>query len=260
MLPAYASLARASMTLLLLPGLACDDALFGDQRAALAAAGLAPQVSDVHTRHASLPAMAAALLAAHAGPLALVGSSMGGMLALEAWRQAPQRIAGLALLATSARADTPELLKLRGDAIGLFEQGRMDEVLRANVMFAFHPRHAADAALVGDYLAMVGRAGAAQLIAQNRAVMARADLRPWLPAVRCPTLVMVGEADRLTPPEHAREIAAAVPGATLELLPDCGHLLTWEQPVRVSRALRRWLVQVGQRHDPGSPVAGPART
>jgi pimeloyl-ACP methyl ester carboxylesterase len=229
------------MKTLLLPGLACDGALFRDQHAALAAAGHEVQVVDAHTRHPTLPAMAAALLAEHPGPLALAGSSMGGMLALEAWRQAPGRIVGLALLGTSARADTPELLRLRAEAITLFEQGRMDEVLRANVMFAFHPRHAADAELVGDYLAMVGRAGAGQLIAQNRAVMARADLRPWLPVIRCPMLVMVGEADALTPPEQSREIATAVPGATLELLPDCGHLLTWEQPARVSQALLQWL-------------------
>ncbi len=231
-------------TLILLPGLACDGALFRDQRGALAAAGHEVQVGDVHTRHPTLPAMAAALLAEHAGPLALAGSSMGGMLALEAWRQAPGRIAGLALLGTSARADTPELLKLRGDAIALFAQGRMDEVLRANVMFAFHPRHAGDAAMVGDYLAMVRRAGAAQLIAQNRAVMAREDLRPWLPRIGCPTLVMVGEADVLTPPEQAREIADAVPGAVLEMLRECGHLLTWEQPARVNAGLQRWLERI----------------
>lgn len=228
------------VSVILLPGLACDAELFRAQHGALAAAGHAVQVSDVHTRHASLPAMAEALLAEHPGPLALAGSSMGGMLALHVWRAAPQRVRGLALLGTSARADTPELLALRSAAIEQFEQGRVDEVLRANVMFAFHPTHAADAALIDAYLAMIHRAGAAQLIAQNRAVMAREDLRPVLPTVRCPTLVMVGEADRLTPPEHAREIAAAVPGARLELLPDCGHLPTWEQPARVSAALLRW--------------------
>ena len=116
----------------------------------------------------------------------------------------------------------------------------MDELLRANLMFAFHPRHAADPALTGDYLAMVRRAGAAQLVAQNRAVMARADLRPMLADIHCPTLVMCGEDDRLTPPEHSREIAAAVPGAELVMLPTCGHLLTWEQPAAVNAALQRW--------------------
>lgn len=234
------------VSVLLLPGLACDGALFRDQQAALAAAGHAPQVSDVHTRHATLPAMAAALLAEHPGPLALAGASMGGMLALEVWRQAPERVRGLALLGTTARADTPELLRLRSDAIALFEQGRMDEVLQANLAFAFHPANAADGALTADYLAMVRRAGPAQLMAQNRAVMARADLRAELPRVACPTLVMVGDSDRLTPPDCAEEIAAAIPGAHLELLARCGHMLTWERPARVRDALLEWLGALGR--------------
>ena len=231
------------VSVLLLPGLACDGALFRDQQAALAAAHPV-QVSDVHTRCPTLPALAAALLAEHAGPLALAGSSMGGMLALEVWRQAPERVRGLALLGTTARADTPELLRLRSEAIALFEQGRMDEVLQANLAFAFHPANAADGALVTDYLAMVRRAGPAQLMAQNRAVMARADLRAALPRVACPTLVMVGDGDRLTPPDCAEEIAAAIPGARLELLARCGHLLTWERPARVRAALLDWLARL----------------
>lgn len=225
------------LPLILLPGLACDAALWRDQAGPLAAAGPV-QVSDVHTRAPTLPAMAALLLAEHPGPLALAGSSMGGMLALAAWRQAPQRVRGLALLGTTARADTPEVQQLRRDGIEAFEQGRMDEVLRANLLFAFHPANAD--ALADDYLAMVRRAGAAQLIAQNRAVMAREDLRPLLPGITCPTLVVVGDSDRLTPPACAEDIAAAIPQAHLLRLPDCGHLLTWEQPTRVTAALLAW--------------------
>ena len=97
------------------------------------------RVSDVHTRFATLPQMAAALLAEQRGELLLCGTSMGGMLALEVVRQAPQRVKALALLASSARPDTPELIRLRSDAIALFEQGRMREVLQANLAFAFDP-------------------------------------------------------------------------------------------------------------------------
>ena len=227
-------------SILLLPGLACDAALWREQVPALAA-GNTVQVSDVHSRFASLPAMAAALLAEHPGEQVLVGSSMGGMLALEAWRQAPARVQGLALLGSSARADTPELLRLRSDAITLFEQGRVDEVLRANVPLALYPRAERHAALVADYLVMIRRAGALQLIAQNRAVMARVDMRPLLPTLRCPLLVAAGADDLLTPPEHAREIAKLVPGARLESIERCGHLLTWEQPQQVNTMLLDWL-------------------
>jgi pimeloyl-ACP methyl ester carboxylesterase len=232
-------------TLVLLPGLACDGELFAGLADALAP--WAPVVSDVHTRERTLPAMAQALLARHTGPLTLAGVSMGGMLALEAARQAPQRIAGLALLGTSARADTPELLRLRSDAIGLFEQGRAEEVLRANVMFAFHPRHHGERALIERYVQMVLRAGAGQLIAQNRALMARADLRPALPGIACPALVLCGEADALTPPEHSQEIAAALPQARLEMIAGAGHMLTLEQPARVGALVADWLRATGAR-------------
>jgi len=222
----------------LLPGLACDGELWRDQVAALAR--LRPvQVSDVHTRCATLPQMAAALLAEDVGDLLLFGTSMGGMLALEVVRQAPQRVKALALLASTARPDTPELIRLRSDAIALFEQGRMKEVLQANLAFAFDPAHAE--ALSPAYLAMIERAGAGQLIVQNRAIMARADQRPLLPRIACPTLVLVGQSDLLTPPEHAQEMAALIPAARLEVLPKCGHLLTWEQPQRVNDLLIDWL-------------------
>ncbi len=227
-------------TLILLPGLACDAALWHHQHAALAAAAPGPQrVADVHGRADSLPAMAALLLAEQPGALLLAGCSLGGMLAMEVCRQAPQRVRGLALLGTTARPDTPELVTLRSNAIGQFEAGRTEPLLRANALFAFHPRH--QARLVEDYIAMVLRAGTASLIRQNRAVMARADLRPTLAAIRCPTLVLGGADDQLTPADCSREIAAAIPGAQLQLLPECGHMLTWEQPQAVTGLLVDWL-------------------
>ncbi|MDP2006535.1 MAG: alpha/beta hydrolase [Rubrivivax sp.] len=233
-------------TLLLLPGLACDGELFHSQQVALAGQGRV-HVSDVHQREATLPAMAARLLQEHAGPLLLVGTSMGGMLALELWRQASDRVQGIALLGSTARADTPELITLRTQACTLFAAGRMNEVLRANVLFAFHPNNGRDKALVRRYLAMLRRAGAEQLITQNRAVMARADSRPLLPQLTCPLLVACGEADMLTPPEHAREIAALAPQARLEIVPGAGHMLTLEQPERVTTLLLHWLDGISPR-------------
>jgi pimeloyl-ACP methyl ester carboxylesterase len=237
---------------ILLPGLASDAALWRHQVPALSAAGHAVHVSDAHARASTLSGMAHALLADHEGPLVLVGTSMGGILALEVLRQAPHRVAALALLGSSARPDTPQMIRLRSAAVLEFEQGRVDEILRANVPFAFHPSRQGDAALVSDYFEMVHRAGAAQLVRQNRAIMARPDSRPLLRRLRCPVLVVCGDADALTPPECSQEIAAAVPQAELHVLPACGHLLTWEQPGAVNALLRDWLARLEQ----GS-VAGP---
>ena len=222
----------------LLPGLACDAEIWQDQIRALSPR-YTLQVSDAHTRFTTLPEMAAAVLADQPGDLRLCGTSMGGMLALEILRQAPQRVKALALLASSARPDTPELIALRNAAIPLFEQGRMHEVLEPNVPLALHPAHVP--ALAGRYLAMMERAGAAQLVAQNRAIMARPDQRPWLPRVACPTLVVFGSSDQILPAEQSLELAALIPGSRMEVLSRCGHLLTWEQPEAVNALLMDWL-------------------
>jgi len=230
-------------TVTLLPGLACDAALWRDQVPALEAAGHEVRISDVHTRCPTLPAMAQALLREQPGPLWLAGSSMGGMLALEVFALAPERVAAIALLGTTARADTPDMIQLRTEAIGLFGQGRADEVVLANVAFALHDSRHHDDALIHDYLAMTRRAGAAQLIAQNRAVLARRDYRDLLPSIDCPALVACGDSDLLTPPDRSREIAAALPRARLVVVPRCGHLLTWERPAEVNAELLQWLTE-----------------
>jgi pimeloyl-ACP methyl ester carboxylesterase len=229
---------------LLLPGLASDAALWRAQVRALAEAGHEPVVTDVHARYPSLPQMAQALLSEHEGPMVLAGTSMGGILALEVFRQAPGRVAALALLGSSARADTPQTLRLRAEAITMFEAGRMHEVLQANLAFVFHPGNHSNLEMVSDYFEMIGRAGAAQLVAQNRALMARPDSRGLLASIRCPMLVACGDSDALTPLECSQEIAAAVPGSVLEVLPECGHLLTWERPEAVGSLLRQWLERV----------------
>jgi pimeloyl-ACP methyl ester carboxylesterase len=227
-------------SVILLPGLACDDELFAHQAAALRGVA-AVHTSRAHTRAATLPEMARLLLQEHPGEHVFIGASMGGMLALEIHRQAPERVRAMALLGSTARPDTPELIALRTQACELFAAGRMDEVLRANVLFAFHPTQQKQPGLVGRYLDMLGRAGPNQLIAQNRAVMARVDSRPHLRNVSCPVLLACGEADLLTPPERTQEMAALMPHATTELVPGAGHMLTMEQPERVSALLLKWV-------------------
>lgn len=226
--------------LILLPGLAGNADLWRETMTVLPAKWH-PCVSSVHQRFATLPEMAAALLAEQAGDLVLCGTSMGGMLALEVWRQAPQRVRGLALLGSSARPDTPALLKLRENAIQRFEQGDLREVIRANLPFVLDESRQNDSKLVNRYVEHIVAEGAAQLVRQNRAVMARPDSRPDLPHIQCPTLIICGNSDQLTPLEHSQEMARAIAHAQLHVLPRCGHMLTLEQPLQVAGLLLEWL-------------------
>ncbi|MDM0091619.1 MULTISPECIES: alpha/beta fold hydrolase [unclassified Variovorax] len=226
--------------LVLLPGLACDERLWQAQRPALPPRFDA-RVSDVHTRHERIEHMAAAVLAENEGPLILCGASLGGMVAMAAAQQAPERVVGLALLGTSARPETPEMFQLRELAIEMFERGEARELIELNANFALHPAQVADKALVRRYVEMVLDAGVTQLVRQNRAAMQRPDARRHLPAVRCPVLVLCGDGDKLTPPECSSEIAGLVPQAELQWITQAGHMLTMEQPAQVNAALLHWL-------------------
>lgn len=229
--------------LILLPGLASDAVMWQAQLDAMPA-HLRAHVTNVHARCGSIEAMATTLLEEHPGDLILCGASMGGIVAMQAARQAPHRMRGLALLGTSARPETDELRDLREAAITLFADGRAAEVLRANVPLAFHASRSDDQVLVRRYLDFVLHAGAQQLIRQNRAIMARPDARRHLAALRCPALVLCGDSDQLTPPECSQEIAALLPNARLVMLERCGHMLTMEQPERVNALLLDWLAQL----------------
>jgi pimeloyl-ACP methyl ester carboxylesterase len=229
--------------LVFIPGLAADASMWQHQMGAMPT-HLRPAVTDVHMCHATLPDMAAALLNEYSSDLILCGASMGGMLAMEAVRQAPQRIKALALLGTTARPESEAMRALREAAILLFAQGRVKEVLEANLGLAFHPCRIDDMALRQSYLDCVLRAGAEQLIRQNRALMARPDARLHLGLVSCPTLVLCGDSDQLTPPECSREIVQLIKGSEFKLVPQCGHMLTMERPAEVSAALLAWLATV----------------
>lgn len=231
--------------LILIPGLAANAVMWQHQLRALPA-HFQPRVTDVHAHHDTIEDMARALLDTYQEDLILCGASMGGIVAMEAVRQAPRRVKGLALLGTNARPETDEMRKLRQAAIDLFDGGRAAEVLRANVPLAFHASRARDVQLVQTYLDFVLQAGTSQLIRQNRAIMARPDARAHLASVACPVLVMCGDSDLLTPPQCSQEIAALVPTARLVMVPQCGHMLTMEQPEIVNATLLEWLAQMTQ--------------
>lgn len=229
-------------TLILLPGLGADADLWADQIRALPAS-VRWAVSNVHFRHARISDMAAALLREHPGPLALCGTSMGGMIALEAARQASERLCGLALLGSSARPETEAMRAVRTEAVQQFRAGRVRELIEPHLDLAFHRDGLARPALRARYWRFILSAGGAALARQNEAVMARPDARAQLGRIDCPTLVACGADDQLTPPECSRELAAGIAGSRLALIPRCGHMLTLERAPEVNALLRDWIGQ-----------------
>ncbi|GGK50240.1 alpha/beta fold hydrolase [Salinarimonas ramus] len=224
----------------LIPGLLCTGDLFAAQVEPLSRHG-SVVVADT-TRDDMIDAMAERLLdAARGEPLALVGLSMGGYVALAAARRAPDRVARLALLDTSARPDTPEASETRRRLIALAEAGRFAEVDDVLWHRLVAPDRLGDEDLRRRVVAMADEIGPETFVRQQRAIMARADQRPFLPQIEIPTLVLVGESDVITPPEVAEEMAEAIEWATLTRVPACGHLATLERPERVNAALEAWL-------------------
>jgi pimeloyl-ACP methyl ester carboxylesterase len=228
-------------TLILVPGLNCTERLFEPQVAALSPDR--PVIVADHRQDDSLPAIARRLLAGAPPRFALAGLSMGGYVALEVMRQAPERVTRLALLDTSARSDTAEARQNRIRQIELAQTGRFEDVHRFLWQRLVHPAARTDRRLEQVVIGMMKATGPETFIRQQRAIMERGDSRPILPGIEIPTLILVGEADEITPPAIAREMAEMIEWASLHVVKDAGHLSTLEQPRAVTEALEAWLAR-----------------
>ncbi len=217
------------------PGLLATPRMYSEQMAALWSFG--PVTVANHTRDDTVGAIARRILAAAPQRFVLIGLSMGGYISLEIMRQAPERVAKLALLDTSARPDTPEQSALRRDLIARTHRVGMREITDSMIPNLVAPARLGDESLRQVVRLMAEEVGAEAFERQQKAIMSRPDSRPGLGAIRCPTLVLVGEQDALTPPDRAQEIAAGIAGSRLVTVPACGHLSTLERPGEVSQAL-----------------------
>lgn len=228
-----------ALPILLIPGLACSPRLYAGQLPALWRFG---PVTVADTRRENTIAGVAQRILATAPPrFALAGLSMGGYIAFEIMRQAPERVAKLALLDSAAGADRPEQTDRRNSQIEMARSGRYFEVFEMLYPLFVHKDRDQDAQLKETVRLMFEDCGADGFINQQKVIMDRPDSRPGLSAIACPTLVLVGAEDALTPPDAARDMAEAIPGANLVIVPDCGHLSTLERPEEVAEALTRWL-------------------
>jgi pimeloyl-ACP methyl ester carboxylesterase len=229
----------AKPTLILLPGLLCDAALWQPQIDRFADR-LEITVADL-TRDDSLRGMAGRVLASAPPRFALAGLSMGGYVAQEILREAPQRVSRVALLDTSARPDSPEQTERRRALIKLAQTGKFKGVTPRLLPLLIHPARLDDRALTGIVMAMAERVGQGAFLRQQHAILNRPDGRPDLPGIACPALVVCGRDDALTPPALSREMADTIPDASLLELDECGHLSSLEQPDQVNQAFEDWL-------------------
>ena len=227
--------------LILLPGLLCDAALWEPQLSDLA------DVADFFvadlTEHETMQDMAASVLRDSPWKeFALAGLSMGGYVAQEIVSQAPQRVKRLALLDTRSRPELAEETERREQFMKLARGARgFTPVTSRMLPLMLHESRMKDAPLVRTIREMAERTGIDGYIRQQQAIIARPDFRPLLPSIECPTLVLCGRQDRLTPLENSEEMARAIPGAKLVVVEECGHMSTLERPEQVNRAMRNWL-------------------
>jgi pimeloyl-ACP methyl ester carboxylesterase len=239
------------LPVLLVPGLLTTPRLFAEQLPALWRLG--PVTVAAPTRDDSMAGLAGRILADAPPRFALAGLSMGGYIAFEILRQAPERVARLALLDSSARPDTPEQTRRRHDLVDLARRGRLVEVADRLFPVLVHPSRHGDEAARELVRRMASETGPEAFLRQQQAIIGRPDSRPGLGAIACPTLVLVGDGDELTPPHLSTEIAEGIPGARLVVVAGAGHLSPLDQPGEVTRALVAWAS--GQ----GRPATGPSR-
>lgn len=229
----------ARETVILVPGLLCDRAVWSVQIEALSDFFdlRVPQLDS----HDSIESMAHTVLGLSDGVFSLVGHSMGGYVALEIMRQEPHRVRRLALLSTQPRADSPEQAARRQTFLTETQRGGFLDVIAGFPALLFHERKLSEPALVETFNAMARRVGKDAFLRQQRAIMGRTDSVATLASISCPTLVLCGRQDLITPRENSELMAAAIPGASLSILEDCGHMVPLEYPAIVNTALREWM-------------------
>lgn len=228
-----------SKNLILIPGLLCNHDLWRAQISAFEE-DFELMVVD-HTTHDNLPDMAADFLRDAPETFHLAGLSMGGYLAFEIIRQASARVESLMLLDTNARADRPAQVEGREELIRRVEVEDIQDIARELTPHLIHPDRLNDAELCARILDMAADVGAAGFQRQQRALINRPDSRADLPGITCPTLIICGMQDALTPPKVHQEMADLIPGAQLHQIDHCGHLSSMEQPGKVTTLMRKFL-------------------
>ena len=231
-----------SVTPIFIPGLILTRDIFAAQIDRLVHPAAA-KTADTLGRD-SITAMAEAALALADGPLVPVGISMGGYIAMEMARLAPERLAGIALLNTQHRADPPERRKQREATIDMAQSDRFRGVTRHLLKSFLSPVAMEDETLVARVIAMAEEVGRENFVLQQRAILGRRDQSDTLGALTVPALVLGGGLDTLTPPQASRDMAELIPDAELVIMEEIGHLSTIEAPDEVTDILNAYLARL----------------
>ena len=233
---------HSATPLLLLPGLICDARIWAPQAEALRALGHDVHAIPGYGEADSLGAMADLVLQKFPGRFALAGHSMGGRVALEIFRRAPERIERLALVSTGVHLPRSEK-----DAEGRFallergvEQG-MDALIDAWLPPMVWEPNRLIPGLMDNLTQMCADMGIDTYERQIRALLARPEVESLLPTIQCPTLVATGQHDEWAPPAQHEGIAAAISNARLQIIADAGHMVPVERPQGMTDALASWL-------------------
>ena len=232
--------------LLLLPGLICDQAVWQQQIDALSDVAVCT-CADYGSLD-SIPAMAEAVLRAAPQRFSIAGHSMGGRVALQVYRLAPQRVMRIALLNTGSSARPSgeageEEARKRGELVALAQSQGMHAMLREWLPPMIDSRRINDAVLVNSIMEMMSRKTPDIFAAQVRALLARPDAGAVLGQIRCPALLLTGREDGWSTPAQHAAMAGKIAGSQLVIVPDCGHMSMLERPTEVSAALRGWLAR-----------------
>lgn len=229
----------SDQNLLLIPGLVCDAAVWRHQVAHLG--DVATMTVPPVTEGESLPEMARIVLDTAPQTFALAGFSMGGYIALEMLRQAPERVTRLALLDTSARADTPDKAAWRRTVVARCERGEFAEVIESMMRILLHSDQQ-NGPLPQFVRDMVGRVGVAAFVRRQRAIGERPDSRDLLRATRQPVRAICGREDGMSTIAEHVEIADLAPHGRFSIIEQCGHMTILERPQAATALLRDWLL------------------
>lgn len=235
------------MKLVLVPGLMCDEAVWEHQKNEL------KTVADIfiadHGSMNSLVAMADAILQHAPQRFAIAGHSMGGRVALQVFRRAPERILGIALLDTGSTplasgGEGQAELEIRNGLVKTAVESGVRSMATEWVQPMVHPDRRSDAGLIEAILDMISRKTPEIFAAQIQALIERPDATALLDQIRCPALVLCGRQDSWSVLAHHEEMARSIPNGRLVVIENCGHMSTMERPEEVTAALREWVTSL----------------